>query len=55
MASPVVQIDVRSLRSAQLQIELKKRGLSSSGKKSELRRRLEEASTQLSLQLTHYH
>jgi len=45
MASAVqVQVDVHSLRSAQLQIELKRRGLSSSGKKSELRRRLEEVS-----------
>ncbi|XP_065915228.1 apoptotic chromatin condensation inducer in the nucleus-like [Dysidea avara] len=44
MASAIqVQVDVHSLRSAQLQIELKRRGLSSSGKKSELRRRLEEA------------
>ena len=51
MASSVVQIDVRSLRSAQLQIELKKRGLSSSGKKSELRRRLEEVSNNILLQL----
>ena len=53
MASSVVQIDVRSLRSAQLQIELKKRGLSSSGKKSELRRRLEEVSSNILLQLQH--
>ena len=51
MATSVLQIDVRSLRSAQLQIELKKRGLSSSGKKSELRRRLEEASNNFMLQL----
>ena len=43
MASAIqVQVDVHSLRSAQLQIELKRRGLSSSGKKSDLRRRLEE-------------